>query len=30
MNNKKAGGIAAIVGTVIYLICTLTHNGASP
>ena len=30
MNNKKAGGIAAIVGTVIYLICTLTHGGVSP
>ena len=30
MNNKKTGGIAAIVGTVIYLICTLTHGGVIP
>jgi len=30
MNNKKTGGIAAIVGTIIYLICTLTHSGVSP
>jgi len=30
MNNKKTAGIAATVGTIIYLICTLTNGGVMP
>jgi len=30
MNKKQTGGIAGIVGTIIYLICTLTHGGHIP
>ena len=30
MNKKQTGGIAGIVGTIIFLICTLTHGGNIP
>ena len=30
MNKKQTGGIAGIVGTIIYLICSLTHGGHIP
>ena len=30
MNNKKTAGIAATVGMIIYVICTLTDGGAMP
>jgi len=30
MNKKQTGGLVAIVGTIIYLICTLTHGGNIP
>jgi len=30
MNKKKTGGLVAIVGTIIFLICTLTNGGHIP
>jgi len=30
MNNKKTAGIAATVGTIIYVICHLTDGGVMP
>ena len=30
MDNKKTGGIAAGVAAVVYVICSLFHEGVSP
>jgi len=30
MDNKKTGGIAAAVGAIIFIICTLFDSGVSP
>ncbi len=30
MDNKKTGGIAASIAAIVYVICTLMHDGVLP
>ena len=30
MDNKKTGGIAAAIAAIVYVICTLPHDGVLP